>query len=276
VANTKNLAKNVYKEIWDDRVLGRAAELAFFLILSLFPLLICTLSLLSFIPAARHVALEYFSQIMPQEAMQLIRKWVNDLVSERSSTVFSFGLIFTLWSASSGMAALMDILNLAYEIPEDRRSFLKTRLVALVLTVALALMIVGGSILVIYGGVAARWLLSQIESSEAYYWIWRGASYVMGALFLFLALQLTYNYAPNVDRSANRTWHGSAFGTIAILLSSYLFSIYLNYGPSYNATYGSLGAIVVLMIWMYLVGLIIIIGAEINSELLKAKTHTAP
>jgi membrane protein len=110
-----------------------------------------------------------------------------------------------------------------------------------------------------------------LKSAEAYYWIGRVASYITGALLLFAALQLTYNYGPDVDRGANRTWPGSAFGTVAILFCSYLFSIYLRFVPSYNATYGSLGAIVVLMIWLYLVGLIFMIGAEINSELMKRR-----
>jgi membrane protein len=269
VTNLKSFSKSVYREIVEDRALGRAAELAFFLILSLFPLLICTLSLLSFIPASKELALQYLSQAMPKEAMGLIRNWVNELVDQRSSAVFSFGLLFTLWSASSGIVALMEILNVAYEVPEDSRSFLKMRIVSVILTIALALLILGGCALVIYGGSLARWALLQIKSAEAYYWIGRSASYIMGALLLFAALQLTYNYGPDVDRGANKTWPGSIFGTVAILFCSYLFSIYLRFVPSYNATYGSLGAIVVLMIWLYLVGLIFMIGAEINSELMK-------
>jgi membrane protein len=271
VANWKSLAKNVYREILEDRALGYAAELAFFSILSLFPLLICILSILSFIPASRQLALQYLSQVMPEEAMGLVRSWVTELVNQRSSAVLSFGLLFTLWSASSGIVALMDVLNVAYEVPKERRSFLKTRFVALMLTIALALLILGGCALVIYGGGPARWVLLQLKSPETYYWIGRGTSYLSGAILLFAALQLTYNYAPDVDRGANRTWPGSIFGTVAILFCSYLFSIYLRFGPSYNATYGSLGAIVVLMIWLYVVGLIFMIGAEINSELLKRR-----
>jgi membrane protein len=270
VADFKSLSKSVYRESVEDRALGRAAELAFFLILSLFPLLICTLSLLSFIPASKQIALQYLSQAIPEEAMGLIRNWVNELVNQRSSAVFSFGLLFTLWSASSGIVALMEILNVAYEVAEAR-SFLKTRIVSLILTIALALLILGGCTLVIYGGSLAKWTLTQLKSAEAYYWIGRVASYITGALLLFAALQLTYNYGPDVDRGANRTWPGSAFGTVAILFCSYLFSIYLRFVPSYNATYGSLGAIVVLMIWLYLVGLIFMIGAEINSELMKRR-----
>jgi membrane protein len=269
VADLKSFPKRVYRETIEDRALGRAAELGFYLILSLFPLMICTLSLLSFIPASKQVALQYLSQAMPAEAMGLVRNWVDELVNQRSSAVFSFGLLFTLWSASSGIVALMDVLNVAYEVPEDSRSFLKTRVVALILTIALALLILGGCVLVIYGGGLARWELSQLRSADAYYWIGRSASYISGALLLFAALQLTYNYGPNVDRGANKTWPGSIFGTVAILFCSYLFSIYLRFVPSYNATYGSLGAIVVLMIWLYLVGLIFMIGAEINSELMK-------
>jgi membrane protein len=264
----RNLLKNVYKELMEDRAFGRAAELAFFLILALFPLLICILSLLTFIPGARQLALNYLSEIMPREAMGLMRDWVAGLVNGRNSAVFSFGLLFTLWSASSGIAALMDVLNVAYDLSETR-SMIKKRLLALILTIALALLILGGLGLVIYGGYFARLLLSQIDSSESYYWISRGVSYLGGILLLFAALQFTYNFAPNVDRGVNRTWPGAVFGIVGILLFSYLFSVYLRFVPSYSRTYGSLGAVIVLMLWIYVVGLIIMIGAEINSELIK-------
>jgi membrane protein len=258
----------VAREIVEDQGFGHTAELAFFLILALFPLLICILTFLTFIPESRALALKYLAEVMPSEAMALVRSWVNELFEQRNSAVFSFGLLFTLWSASTGMTALMEVLNVAYDVREQR-SFLKQRLVSLALTIALALLILVGCGLVIYGGKILISLMTQLTKLTLYYWVGRITSFLFGFLLVFAGLQLTYNFAPDVDRRANRTWPGSLFGTIGIFVFSYLFSVYLRYAPSYSTIYGSLGAVVILMIWLYLVGLIIMIGAEINSELMK-------
>ena len=252
--------------------MGRAAELAFYLILSLFPLLICLLSLLTFLPGSRELAMQYLSRLLPEEALSLIRKWVSELFESRSGAVLSFGLLFSLWSASTGVAALMDVLNTAYDVQEGR-SFLKTRLTALLLTFALTVLLFAGIALVIYGRTLAEWLFD--------YWdipfsgIWEVFTYISGVLLLFASLVLTYNLAPNVDRATNRVWLGSFFSVAGILIFSWFFSLYLRFGPSYNATYGSLGAVVVLMLWLYFVGVVMIIGAEINSELIKRNGNAA-
>jgi membrane protein len=264
--------RTVLQDIRKDRVMGRAAELAFYLILSLFPLLICLLSLLTFLPGSRELAMQYLSRLLPEEALSLIRKWVSELFESRSGAVLSFGLLFSLWSASTGVAALMDVLNTAYDVQEGR-SFLKTRLTALLLTFALTVLLFAGIALVIYGRTLAEWLFD--------YWdipfsgIWEVFTYISGVLLLFASLVLTYNLAPNVDRATNRVWPGSFFSVAGILIFSWFFSLYLRFGPSYNATYGSLGAVVVLMLWLYFVGVVMIIGAEINSELIKRNGNAA-
>jgi membrane protein len=264
--------QNVWREMDKDRIWGRAAELAFYLILSLFPLLICILTLLTFFHGARELAIQYLARVFPEEALTLIKNWVAELFESRSGGVLSFGLLFSLWSASTGFAALMDVLNTAYEVKEGR-SFLRARATAMTLTLALTLLVVSGLALVIYGRTLIGWLLQQIniELSSA----WSVLTYISGLALLYSALALTYNFAPNVDRKANRVWPGTFFGIAGILIVSYLFSLYLKFGPSYNATYGSLGAVVVLMLWLYLTGVVIIIGAEINSEMMKRAGRSA-
>ena len=264
---SREIVHNVRREIFKDRVLGRAAELAFFLIMALFPLLIFLLTLLTFFPGSRDLAIQYLARVVPDEAMGLINRWVTELFRSRSGAVLSFGLLFSVWSASTGMSALMDILNTAYEVKEAR-SFIKEKGTAIILTIALTLLAVAGITLVIYGKPLIEWFLKRmtVESSAMLSLI----TPIGGVALLYLSLALIYNFGPNVNRKANRAWPGSIFAVIGILLASYLFSLYLKFGPSYNATYGSLGAVVVLMLWLYLVGLVIMVGAELNCELMKS------
>lgn len=262
----REIVRNVRREIFKDRVLGRAAELAFYLVMALFPLLICLLTLLTFFPGSRELAIQYLARVVPHEAMGLINRWVTELFRSRNGAVFSFGLLFWVWSASTGMSALMDTLNTAYEVKEAR-SFIREKGTAIILTIALTLLAVAGITLVIYGKPLIEWLLKRmmIESSAMLSLI----TPIGGVALLYLSLALTYNFGPNVNRKANRAWPGSIFAVTGILLVSYLFSLCLKFGPSYNATYGSLGAVVVLMLWLYLVGLVIMVGAELNCELMK-------
>lgn len=262
------IIRDVFREIVEDRALGRAAELAFYLILALFPLLICMLTLLTFLPGSKDLVMQYMARLLPEDALGLIRGWVTELFESRSGAVLSFGLLFSVWSASSGMAALMDVLNTAYEVKEGR-PFIQAKLTALLLTITLTLFVVCGVSLVIYGRTLLRWLFHFIEIPFADFW--SVLTYISGVGLLFVSLAILYNFAPNIDRTANRVWPGSIFAVAGILLFSYLFSLYLQFGPSYNATYGSLGAMMVLMMWLYFTGVVIITGAEINSELMKRR-----
>ena len=262
------LVQHVKDEVLKDRVFGRAAELAYYLILALFPFLICMLTVLTFFPGSRDLVIQYLSQLLPAEALVLIQEWVGELFESRSGAVLSFGLVFTLWSASAGVAALMDVLNAAYKVKEER-TFLKTKITALLLTISLALLVVIGVTLVIYGRPLVAWIFQYLDLPFSR--VWSSATYVAGIGLLMASLMLTYNFAPNVSGRAHKVWPGALFAVAGILLFSFLFSMYLRYGPSYSATYGSLGAVVVLMLWLYFLGVVIIIGAEINSELTEVR-----
>ncbi|HWP44317.1 MAG TPA: YihY/virulence factor BrkB family protein [Blastocatellia bacterium] len=265
----KELARRVWNEIWEDKCMNRAAELGFYSMMALFPLLIFLLTLLSLIPGAHEVIMGYLREVMPGEAMSLVDAWMTTVFAKSSRGLLSFSLLFTLWAASSGVVALIEVLNVAYEV-EEARPFWKQRLVAIALTITLTVLVIGGAMLMTYGDDLAAWVLGQAGLGGAIGIIWRFMNYVVGLAMLLLGIAVIYHFGPNVKQKWNWTVPGTLFAVLAFIVVSYLFSLYLRFAPGYDATYGSLGAVVVLMLWLYLMGLVIMIGGEINSEIQRA------
>ena len=265
----KELARRIWKEAGEDNVTSRAAELAYYFLLALFPLLIFLLSLVSFIPSAQEIIFRWLTRLVPRDAMRVIDDWVETVFSTRSGGLLSFGIIFTLWAASTGMAALMKALNSAYEVKEGR-PFWKARLVALCLTVALCLLVIGGATLITFGDQFANRLADWLGVGSQFQIIWPFIRYILGLFMLVIGLESIYYFAPNARQRWKWITPGAIFAVVTFVAVSYLFSLYLRFAPSYDATYGSLGAVIILMLWLYLTGLIVFIGAEINSEIDKA------
>ena len=134
--------------VWHD-CFGKAAELGFYFLLALFPLLIFLLSLISFMRGAEEIIISWLKTLMPQDSMGMINKWIKNFLSRRSGGLLSFSLIFSLWSASQGVRALLVALNRAYEV-EERRPFWKSELLALAITLALCLLVIGGVVLITF------------------------------------------------------------------------------------------------------------------------------
>jgi membrane protein len=266
----KELARRTWREVMRQNALGRAAELAYFFLMALFPLLIFVLSFISFLPGAQQTIFEWLSQVMPGEALNIVDDWVEKVFSSRSGGLLSFGLLFALWAASTGMAALMGALNNAYDIAEGR-PFWKKRLVALSLTIVLTLMVIGGAVLVTFGDRIASWLEGALGQEAASGKVSAAIRYAVGLAMLDLGIQTVYYFAPNVKQKWKWITPGALFAASAFVIVSILFSLYLRFAPGYDATYGSLGAVVVLMLWLYLMGLILYIGGQINAEIEKAR-----
>jgi membrane protein len=265
----KELARRTWREANEDRVLSRAAELAYYFLLALFPLLIFLLSLISFIPSAQDVIFLWLARLMPAEAKGILDDWIETVFSTRSGGLVSIGILFALWAASAGMAALIDALNHAYEVKEGR-PFWKARLLALGLTVAVCLLVIGGAALITFGNQLAGWIAGWLGIGGGFAAVWPYIRYLLGLFMLTVGLGVIYYFAPNARQKWKWVTPGAVFAVIAFVAVSYLFSLYLRFAPSYNVTYGSLGAVVVLMLWLYMMGLIVFVGAEINSEIDKS------
>ncbi|MEX0806542.1 MAG: YihY/virulence factor BrkB family protein [Haliea sp.] len=265
----KELTLKTWRAIRKHNCLGRAAELAFYFLLALFPLLIVLLNLISFIPAVQEIILFWLSRLMPPDATGIVETWVQNVFANRSGGLVSFGLLFSLWAAATGMGALIAALNSAYEV-EEGRPFWKAQLVAIGLIIALCLLVIGGAVLITFGDSWAPALANLVGYEKIIDRIWLVIRYLMGFAMLIIGMAVIYIFAPNVQQRWTWIAPGALFAVMTFILASYLFSLYIRYAPSYNATYGSLGAVVVLMLWLYLMGLIMYVGGEINSQIANA------
>jgi membrane protein len=265
----KELAARTWRETNEDNILGRAAELAYYFLLALFPMLIFLTSLVGFLPGLREAIFTGLAKFVPGEAMRLVSETISDVTRRRSGGLISFGILGALWAASGGVTAVMGTLNTAYDVREER-SFWKVRLIAIGLTVLLALLVVGGTALIMFGDRFAAWLAAQLGRGTTFTIVWGIVHYLMGLALSFLGLELIYYFGPNVEQDWKWITPGAVFAVISLVFASLLFSLYLRFAPDYSATYGSLGAVVVLMLWLYLMGAVILIGGEINAEIAHA------
>jgi membrane protein len=263
------LAKRTWSEANEDDAFSHAAELAFYFLLAFFPLLIFLISALGFMPSAQERLIDYLTRAMPPDATRLLRDWVRDVAGKTSGGLLSFSLLSSLWVASSGMAALMRTLNVAYEV-EEERPWWKARLVAIGLTLALIVFIIGGALLIIFGDTLASALAGWLRLGEVFATVWPYVDYLIGLALLVVGMGVIYRFAPSGDQGGRRIAPGAVFAVAAMAIASLLFSVYLSYAPSYSATYGSLGAAIVLMLWLYILAVAIFLGGEVNSEVGKA------
>jgi membrane protein len=264
-----DLAKRVWSEASEDDATGRAAELAFYFMLAFFPLLIFMISVLGFAPGAQDRLVDYLTKAAPPEAKGLLRDWVSDVAIKTTGRLLSFSLLGALWAASSGMAALMRTLNIAYEV-EESRPWWKSRLVAIGLVLALVIFVIGGALLIIFGDQLAAALASRFGLGGVFAATWPYVDYLIGLALLTVGMGMIYCFAPNAEQRWRWITPGAVFAVVAAVIASFLFSIYLSYARSYSAVYGSLGAVIVLMLWFYILGLAIFLGGEVNAEVEKA------
>jgi membrane protein len=267
----KDLAKRVYAETTDDDVLGRAAQLSYYFLLALFPALLFLTSLLGYFAGEdsqlRSNLFGYLSAVLPGEASKLIAETVNDVTNSSGGGKLSFGILATLWAASNGMGAISESLNAAYDLKETR-PWWKVRLIAVGLTLALSFLIVSSLVLVLYGHDLADAVAGRFGLGEAFALAWKVIQWPIVLAFVLLAFALIYYFAPDA-RDQDWKWitPGAFIGVVLWLLISFAFKAYLSFFNSYSATYGSLGAVIILMLWFYFTGVAILVGGEINSEI---------
>ncbi len=243
-----------------------AAQLAYFFLLSLFPFLIFLVTLVGYLPIPQLDIIEYISRYAPDETVALLDENIDQLVQDRNGGLLSIGIIATLWSASNGINAIMRSFNAAYNV-EESRSFILSRLIAIVLTIAMIVVIAVAFLLPIFGKMIGTYLFSFFGLSEDFLQAWNTLRWVVSSVVFFIVLLALYMLAPNKKVHIKDVTFGAAFATVGWQLVSLAFSYYVNTMGNYSATYGSLGGVIVLMIWFYISGIIIITGGEINALL---------
>jgi membrane protein len=202
---------------------------------------------------------------VPVSASDLINTTVDEISQKSSGGKLSFGLLTSLWFASSGMGAIIEGLNVAYDVKETRAWWRRT-LLAILLTIALAVLIITALALMFYGSRIAGGIANRYGFGAAFTEAWTVLRWLFVLVFVFLAFQSIYYFAPDLHEQQLR-WltPGAAAGVILWLLVSFLFGSYLNFYNNYSVVYGSLGAVIILLLWFYLTGVTILIGGEVNA-----------
>jgi membrane protein len=270
----KQLTKVVIHGIGEDDLLGHASELAFNFLLAIFPLIILLLSLFGLFALHRAQLLasfmSYISDLLPPIAFALFSRTVAEIVRTTGGGKLTFSIVLTLWFASGGMSSMISTLNGAYRVRETRR-FLRVRTLALGLTLAISFLLVSALSLVLVGGYFSELLVGYLGPQSAVVIALRVLEWIVVLLFLNLSFTLIYLFGPNHE---GQRWYwitpGSVFGVILWLAASGAFRYYLHFFDSYSKTYGSLGAVMVLLVWLYVTALAILLGGEINAKIEQA------
>lgn len=268
--NWKELPGHIWQQFCRHRVLDQSAMLSFYFLVSIFPLLLFLMTLLGLILASEHeirnILLHYLEAVAPKvAATRLIDTTLGKIGGSSSALKLSTALLFTWWSASQGMLAVVRGINNAYETAESR-PWWKAYLVASGLTVACLLFFAGALLLLLYGGQLSNVAVNRWGGGGFVAGIWHVLSgfFVLGCVLA--AFNLIYVWGPNVT---HRKWHwlmpGTLTGVAIWLLGSFGLKLYLSVFGTLTLSYGSLGAIIVLLMWLYLSGIAVLVGAEVNS-----------
>ncbi len=270
--------RRLQREMGYDDCMGMAAQIAYFLMLGLFPTLIFLLSTISYLPIGADLSGELLDALrsqLPPEAYRLVAGTVEGLLGDRSESLLSFSLLAALWSGSMGVGALITTINRAYNI-RPRRSLVTQKLLAIVLTLGLAAIWLASSVFVVLGpkvtAAILQWL--GLGGGSAQLWTTLRLPVIFG-LNLF-ALSILYYYAPEARQRFRWILPGATTATVLWLATSSLFRLFVRNFGSYNKTYGSLTAVVILMIWLWLTGLIFLLGAEINALMKRLEQEDGP
>jgi len=245
--------------------------LAFNFVLALFPLFIFLFSLLG-VFAARGSALRenlfsYVNQVLPAAAAQVVGNTLHEVMANASNGKLTFGILLTVWFASGGMSSLISALNGVYEVKEVR-SWIKIRAISFVLTIAISVLIILALIVVLSGGYLADTVGAYYGLRDAAVELWKVLQWPVAIAFVTLAFSMIYYFAPDLEE---QHWYwitpGSVFGVLLWIAASFAFRAYLHFFNTYSRTYGSLGAVMILLMWLYVTGLAFLLGGEINAQI---------
>lgn len=267
----KQLAAKVGKNVVDDDLTGRAAQLAYYFFLSLFPTLIFVSSLTGIILGSqsglRDQLLQSFATFLPPTAYALVVTTFNEILKASTAKTALLGILFAFWSATSGMTATQDTLNAVCKMKETRPIW-KTYLIAMALTVVVLALALTALVIFFDGGKLVRLVAHHIGLSAGLTFLWRAVQWPLALFQLSLAFSFTYYWAPDLK---HKTWRwitpGSVIGILGWLAVSGAFRLYLHFFNHYSLTYGSLGAVIILLLWFYLSGFMLLLGGEVNATI---------
>lgn len=268
------LGRSVLRDFQDNELFERASGLAFDFLLALFPLLFILLAAFdlfaSYSLQLRTNLLAYFADLLPTLAFQLLNRTTGELAENISREKLTIGIVVGLWLVSTGVASIISSLNVAFRIKESR-SWFKVRAIALALALAISILILWASCIVLVSGDFIDWMGRELQLTSAMIVLWKALQWPTALLFAIYSYALIYHFGPNLP---GRNWHwitpGSVFAAFLWLAASVGFRIYLRFVNNYAVIFGSLGAAIILLVWLYVTGLSFLIGGEINATIQRA------
>ena len=270
VRELKDALLRTYDDVGDHHTLQMAAALSYYFVMSLFPALIFLSAVVAYLPVPDlfNQALNLMARFVPPDSMGLVKKVLADVVTPNRRAFLSLGLLGTLWAASGGFSATIEALNIAYDVDENR-PFWKTRPLAIGLTLHIGALLLLALSVMIVGPQFGEWLSGRVHLSVVWVWLWPYIHWTISVVFTVLAVEGLYFLAPNVKQRLFATLPGATLAVGCWIGLSYLLGIYFRSFANFNKTYGTLGAAIALMIWLYWTGFAMLVGAELNAELAK-------
>lgn len=264
------VAKEVWVDSCDDDVLGRAAQLGFYFLLALFPGLLGVTALIGMLPSqvVLPTVMPYAQKVLPAESLVLVDRYVEQVIQGSGGGVFSLSLLGALWAASWGMIAIINTLNVVYGVRETR-PFWKAAVTAVFLTIGAAVFVIASLILILAGEEVSHWVASLTGMD---WWVtlgWPLLQWPVIVLFMLVAVNLIYYWAPNIDHDWQWINPGSALAVFLWIMLSLGLKFYVEHFINYNVVYGPITGVIILMMWLYVSGLTLLIGGELNAVLNK-------
>lgn len=260
------VGKESVSEFLEDDMMTYAAALAYQVLFSLFPFIIFLIALLGFlqIPGFFDWLVEQARAVLPQDALGQVTEVITEIQHQREGGALSFGIIVTIWVASAGVRSTMNAMNAAYDVREGRPTW-KRYVLSIVYTLGLAIMIVVAVGLMLIGPQVMTWLAQQFGMDQLFVTLWRWLRIPVAIVLLMISVALMYYFAPNVDHKFRLITPGAVLAVIVWAAASFGFSYYVSNFANYNAMYGSIGTIIVLLLYFYISSLVLLFGAEVNA-----------
>jgi membrane protein len=267
------LLKRTAKDSGQDDILGLAAQLAYYFFLALFPAILFLIALASFFPITNLIddITRALQPIAPAEVLGFIQDQLLLVSNADSGGILTLGILGAVWSSSAAAVAIIGALNRAYDI-EESRPWWKVRLTAIGLTIALALMLLISFSLIVAGPTVAERLAASFGLGAVFEWSWKILQWPLAFFLVTTAIGLVYYFAPDADQDWVWITPGAVVATVLWFGVSLAFKLYVTNFTNYNATYGAVGAVILLMLWFYISSLAILVGAELNAEI----EHASP
>ncbi|MGA8439433.1 MAG: YihY/virulence factor BrkB family protein [Candidatus Sulfotelmatobacter sp.] len=259
-----------YEDVPRNHTLQMAAALSYYFVVSFFPALVLLSAIVAYLPVPDlfNQALSVMARLLPPDSMGLVRRVLSDVVTPSRGTFLSLGVLGTLWTSSGGFSAAMEALNIAYGVHDDR-PFWKTRPLAVGLAIVIGILMLVALSVMIVGPRIGEWVAHRIHLSRLFVLVWPYIHWSVAIGFSILAVETLYFLAPNVKQRLRATLPGAILAVSCWIALSYLLGLYFRHFANFNKTYGTLGAAIALMTWLYWTGFGLLVGAELNCELAK-------